>query len=175
MPRLLASRLCLAFLLTLAGLRPGLAQESEARLKAAFVYRFLQFVDWPGGSGDSGGKLQVCVAGRDDLAGAWADIEGKVVRGRRLEMREISAPGQLERCHAVYLGSGVSLPDWLEPARQARVLTLSDQAGFAARGGMIELLRRDNRLRFEINLAASRAAGLYVSSNLLKLATQVHE
>ena len=77
----------------------------------------------------------------------------------------------------VFLGQtgADSLKASLSQSRAAHVLTVSDQPDFAASGGMIGMIRLDNRLQFEINVGAAREAGLRVSSNLLRLARSIYE
>jgi len=174
-----SSRLLLAGLVLLFGSGVhAAAQDLEQQLKAAFLYRFAQFVDWPQETGpDRSRQLVLCLLGTDTFAGALDSISGKTVHERELAVRYITSPRQLDQCHMVFLSrpSAETMKMTLQQSRQNHVLTVSDQPAFAATGGMIELLRQDNQFRFEINLRAAREADLSVSSNLLRLARRVYE
>ena len=169
----------LAGLLLCVGLLPHAAAEDlERQLKAAFLYRFAQFVEWPQeAGGERSRQLVLCVLGPDVFEGALNSIVGKTVRERELVVKPIASPRQVGQCQMVFLAQPgpEAMKTTLNQSRQARVLTVSDQPGFAASGGMIELLRQDNRLQFEINLGATREAGLLVSSNLLRLARRIYD
>jgi hypothetical protein len=174
-----SNRRLLAVLLLLIGLLSHAAAEDlERQLKAAFLYRFAQFVEWPHeAGGEPSRQLVLCMLGTDVFEGALNSIAGKTVRERELVVKFVASPRQLGQCHMVFLaepGPEV-LKTTVNQGRQAHVLTVSDQPGFAASGGMIELLRQNNRLQFEINLGAAREAGLVVSSNLLRLARRIYE
>lgn len=148
----------------------------EAQLKAAFVYNFARFVEWPAASfNDAGDRLQLCVAGQGPVARLLPELEGRTAQGRELQVRSISSTTEAKACHMIFV-SGVGEPrvaDVLQVARGLAVLTVSDVSGFADAGGVIGLVRVDDRLQFEINLIAARARGLKVSAHLLKLARTV--
>lgn len=153
------------------------AQNVEQKLKAAFLYRFAQFVDWPQQAvAKFDGQLVLCLLGNDSLDGALGEIEGKSLGERNIAIRYIVKPQQLAQCHVAYINQPRSAwEDVQHHAQLASVLTVSDSKGFAGTGGMIELVRADNRLNFIINLHAAKAAGLHISAQLLKLARQVYE
>ena len=147
---------------------------SEAALKAAFVYNFAKFVEWPANTAATD-ALTVCVAGtRPELATSLAGLAGKSAQGRALAVKNNVLAADLDSCQVLYLGS-----DARALAGQARgragLLTVSDVPGFAQSGGMIGLFSEGERIRFEINPRSAEAAGLKVSSQLIKLAKVVQE
>jgi hypothetical protein len=169
----------LAALLLFLGLSSHAAAEDlERQLKAAFLYRFAQFVEWPHeAEGERSRQLVLCVLGTDQFEGALYSIVGKPVRERELVVKFIAVPRMLGLCHMAFFAQpGLEATKAaLQQSRQAHVLTVSDLPGFAASGGMIELVRQDKRLQFEINLGAAREAGLQISSNLLRLARRIYD
>lgn len=178
---MMRTRLCRwsALVLILCGLgTPALAQQVERPLKAAFLYRFAQFVEWPPGTWEAPTQpFVLCVLGPDVFEGALDTIAGKAVRGQALTVKALSSPRQLGQCHMAFISrpDAETLQSALSQSRSHHVLTVSDQPGFAAAGGMIQFVSQDNRLQFEINHGAARAGGLQVSSKLLHLARRVYE
>lgn len=171
-------RLLAGLFLSVGLLSHALAEDMERQLKAAFLYRFAQFVEWPQeADAERSRQLVLCLLGTDVFEGALNTIVGKTVRERELAVRFIASPRQLGQCHMVFLGQPgpEAMKTTLMQSRNAHVLTVSDQPGFAAAGGMIELVRQGTRLQFEINLGAAREAGLLVSSNLLRLARRIYD
>jgi hypothetical protein len=155
----------------------ALAQAPEAGVKAAFTLNFAKFAHWPDGATDpQDAQLRVCVAGHSPVGASLQSSEGERVGGRRLAVDVVRLPGNVTGCHLLYVSD-------LDLARERRVLaslsrlpilTVSDIPGFAAAGGMIELVILDRRLRFEINLEVVRRAGMRLDPDLLRLATRVH-
>ena len=147
---------------------------SEAALKAAFVYNFAKFVEWPANTAATD-ALTVCVAGtRPELATSLAGLAGKSAQGRALAVKNNVLAADLDSCQVLYLGSDASALAGQARGR-AGLLTVSDVPGFAQSGGMIGLFSEGERIRFEINPRSAEAAGLKVSSQLIKLAKVVQE
>lgn len=178
MPR---SPLVSLLIVLLATLGPGLgdartADDVEYPIKAALLYRFAQFTEWPASALAGHDQLTLCVLGEDPFGGLLDGIAGNSVQQRKLAVQRIADPQQLNQCHIVFVGA--TKPDTLSHAikrsRQLNVLTVADAKGFAAAGGMIQFVIVDNRVQFEINSAAADKAGLKLSSHLLKLARVLH-
>jgi hypothetical protein len=155
----------------------GGAPEAEASLeravKAAYVYNFTKFVWWPVESPFARAPVfTVGVLGDDPLADALeATLRGKRMAGRRFAVRRFRTAGDVVPCPVLYVGRGQSgsLRRLLDQLRGWPVLTVGDAGGFTSAGGVIALFPDDSRVRFEVQLAAARAAGLEVSSKLLRL------
>ncbi|WP_018413113.1 YfiR family protein [Methyloversatilis thermotolerans] len=142
---------------------------SEEQLKAAFVFNFAKYVEWPSGVT---GPVVACTLGSDAMASALLSFEGRPVSGRSFQLRRVSVPDDVAACNVVVLSD-------MEPNRMEEVLrrvpvqgvlTVSDIDGFTEAGGMIAMMRVGDRLQFEINNAALQRANLKASSQLLKLA-----
>jgi hypothetical protein len=163
----------------------------EYRLKAAFVYRFLQFTEWPAevfASDDA--PLVVAVVGDDPFDGALEQaLAGKTVGRRAIRLAHLPAPpdsnagmggaGRASDCHLLFVPPSLAPQDVVDLLRQVRgapVLTVSDGgAEFTQDGGVLRLLVEDNRVRFEVNLTAVRRQQLKMSAQVLKLARVYEE
>jgi hypothetical protein len=147
----------------------------EYRLKAAFLYRFPQFVEWPARALDGRATVDLCVVAPNPF-GAVLDelVEGETLGGRVLRVRQLDGGAQAPSCHVVFLpGDAAVRRIVLRQVATVPVLTVSDSPQFLNEGGIIQLSVVDNRVRFEINASAADRAGLRLSSQLLRLALNV--
>jgi hypothetical protein len=146
----------------------------EASVRAAYLYQFTRFVEWPAAAQTD--PIQVCVVGRDPF-GPVLDraVADRRVGGRRLAVRRLPDPARAAECHLAFLSAGHEPPPSQIVSRLSRrpVLLVSDEVHFASRGGMIGFTRDADRVRFEVNPQAAEAAGLRISSRLLGLARVV--
>jgi len=147
----------------------------EHQVKAAFLAKFGDFVDWPDSAfADPAAPAVLCVLGRDPF-GSSLDraVRGERIHGRPIVLRRVTVLERTSGCHLAYLGAGVQDPVVvLRRLAGAPVLTITDQARDEARG-VIDFTLRDNRVRFRINDADAAGHGLTVSSKLLALALSV--
>ena len=146
----------------------------EYQVKAAFLFNFVKFVDWPDQSfTDKNSFLIIGVTGGDPIRSALEKtFQGKTVKGRSIVIQEIKTKGQGKTCHVIFL-TGLDkrqMDAWLETLKEKAVLTIGESDNFAAQGGMINFFLQDDRVRFEINPQAAEKAGLKISSQLLALA-----
>jgi hypothetical protein len=148
----------------------------EYPVKAAFLYHFLEFVEWPAASPLPPSRVTIGVLGRDPF-GEVLDkaILKKVVAGRTLTVRRFTSIAALERCEILFISSSEMprLAEILGRLKGAAVLTVGEADSFAQRGGMIGFVLEDDRVRLEINRAAAERAGLQISSKLLAVARLV--
>jgi hypothetical protein len=162
----------LAFLLAAAPARP--APVDEYAVKAAFLYNFAKFVEWPGGVFATHPEThRFCIYGVDLFGPALLQkLEKKVVQGRRVVILHPALPQELAACQIVFLSRGddARLPEVLRAVGRLPVLLVGEIEGFAERGGMINFVVEEDRVHFEINRRAAAATGLQVSSKLLDLA-----
>jgi hypothetical protein len=181
----LLSRLALAAVLLRpeAGPAPAAALAAalptEYEVKAAYLYNFAKFVEWPQDAfKDGSAPFVIAVVGRDPFGAALDQIlAGKSVNGHPVEVLRVSDPDQARGAHIVYVGSadGGSVTPALRRVSGDGVLTVGDGEDFAARGGIIGFRTQDRRVRFDINAQRAERAGLKLSSQLLKLARIVGE
>jgi hypothetical protein len=158
--------------------RAQVAPPSEYDVKAAFLYNFARFGEWPHAAfPDGGGKLRLCVIGGDPFGAALGAISGKPVGTRSVEILRLDPSDDARRCHIAFIGGG-NLAAATQIARRIErlpILTVAEVQGFAAGGGAIEFYLVDNRVRFAINPDAAQRAGVTLSSQLLRLAQIVQE
>jgi YfiR/HmsC-like len=144
---------------------------SEYQVKAAFLYNFVKFIDWPATRNE--GPIELCVLGKDPFGGAIEHVtEGKTVNGRPFAIRHIGDIAAARSCHVLFVSRSeagrVSLI--AKTVHAWNILTVSDVDRFCERGGIIAFLMDGQRVRFEINPAIAASAGLKISSKLLQLA-----
>jgi hypothetical protein len=182
--------LLLVFLLQAAvpGLWPAQAQENrppDYRVKAAFMYNFGKFVEWPATAfASNNAPLVIGVLGGDPFHGDCERIvANKSINGHPVIVRHISHPdsvGQasgypdMKSCHILFISASGSdnMPDILDALKGASVLTVTDNLDhFATSGVIINFVMENQSVRFEINDNAARRAGLKISSKLLMLRT----
>lgn len=144
----------------------------EYRLKAAFLYNFALFTEWPA---DIGSTLNLCVYGPDPFGEEIDALQGKPVGDRRIVVRRVASVEGLRVCQVVFIAdsSSDSISRVLSTLRGATVLIIADAPGAAKRGVALNMSVVKNKITFEANLTAARAANLKLSSKLLGLATEV--
>ena len=150
---------------------------SEYEVKAAFLLNFTKFVEWPASAfAEAKSPLTICVFGKDPFGHTLDDVlAGEDVSGRPLRARRITRPPEPGECQVLFLANGTEdVRDVLRGA-MGGVLTVGDNAGFLARGGIIGFVIDNRRVRFDINQAAADAAGLKLSSRLLMVARAVEK
>ena len=173
-----ASRL-LVFI-TVSGLTCVQAQTpSEYQLKAAIIYNFSKFVDWPSRAGtDPSQPLVIGILG-DDPFGREIDgvIYGKTANGRRLVIKRFSNLRDLSPCHILFVSSSQknNLKQIFDSVAGSGVLTVGETDRFAEAGGVINLNIIDGKVHLIINQAAAERAGLRISAKLLGLAQVIRK
>lgn len=149
-------------------------QASEAQVKAAFIYNFALFTDWPADAMQADAPIVVCVTAQHPLQAALEKLTGKPMRGHRLEIRKIN-DGAVAGCHVLVFDARTANGVRVDPAMP--VLTVSDSPGSGGAAGslepMIALTLQDDRVVFDIDTVAARQARLRLSSQLLRLARTV--
>jgi hypothetical protein len=159
-----------------AGLHAQGGAGDEQRLKAAFVFRFPQFVTWPTTAVSGRETLDICVAGSEGTARALRDLtSGESLNGLRLLVRENPVEQNLASCHVLVLPGPRPDRDLIKRAAAKAILTVGESPTFLDEGGIIQLKVIDRRVRFEISLPAAERAGVTLSSQLLRLAAAVRE
>ena len=153
---------------------------AASSVKAAFVYQFANFVEWPEASFENiSSPLKIGVAGDDELLEALR----KIVVGKKIGLRsvEIVANGVLDDdfhdCHILFNGANdqKSLAAYIKRQNGSAILAVSDSPSFTRDGGIIRLFDADKKIGIEINIDAAERAHLRISSKLLRLATVVHD
>lgn len=139
----------------------------EYQVKAAYLYNFVKFVEWPAGA--LTGPLTICTAAPNPFGGALEDIvRGELIAGHPIATRIVEAP--VPGCNVLFVPRGAAAGDYLRGVRMSPVLTVGESKDFVAQGGIISFVLDAGMIRFEIDQEAARRAGLQVSSRLLRLA-----
>ena len=152
---------------------------AEYEVKAAFLFNFARFVEWPPGAFASPtAPIGVCVLGEDPFGDALNRVvAGKTLGDRSLAVRRGKKVKELGGCEIIFVSSSEHerVPEILQELGKAPVLTVGESADFAAEGGDVQFTLEDNHVRFLVNVDATERAGLKVSSKLLTLAHVVHD
>jgi hypothetical protein len=188
MPRSTAKRralllCCTALLASLAGWPAGRADAAESddalehRVKAAFLYKFAGYVDWPPAAfAGADTPITIGVIGSEPLATELAQVvTGRTVNNRSIAVRRIKAGEALAGVHILFVGNAerARLSQHARNAQAHSVLTVSESEGALEQGSMINFVVADRRVRFEVALDSAEKGGLRLSSRLLAVAQQV--
>lgn len=153
------------------------AATPEYELKAVFLFRFAEFVEWPPQAfADAQAPLTICVLGDDPFGGYLDDtVRGEKVNDRPLLVRRLTDVDSASACHIVFISGSEheQMRRDLAALKGRSILTVSDNDGFDRAGGMIGLALADNKIRLQVNPDAAKAADLKLSSKLLVTATIV--
>lgn len=159
---------------------------AEYEIKAAYLYNFLLFIEWPEledtpPSGDgSPGTLTIGIVGKDVFGAHFAKVEGKLIktRNKKLVVKRFGSFHDgldVTKCQLLFIASSEkrNLEKILSRAKGKPILTVSEMSGFLERGGMVNLTKEKGRIRFEINRTPASVSGLRPSSHLLLCASRV--
>jgi hypothetical protein len=139
----------------------------EYRLKAGYLFNFVKFVEWP--SAVDSDSLSICVAGHNPFGSILAEIvRDEEVNDRALATRVIVTPEP--GCDVVFVPEDVASTPYLRAARGTPILTVGETPDFIAKGGIINFVREERKVRFQISAPAADRARLRISSHLLRLA-----
>jgi hypothetical protein len=148
---------------------------SEYQVRAAYLYNFGKFVEWPA-TATNQVAFDICVLGQDPFTQTLdATLAGKTLEGKPVEIKNIAKPQEAAGCRILFIGSTQAshLREILAGLDQNPVLTVSDIPDFIQHGGMIQFVLEGERVRFSVNLANAESARLTLSSELLKVAVDV--
>jgi hypothetical protein len=168
-----ASLVLVATLCAAAGIAYGANADvaSDVAVKAAFLYNFAKFAEWP--ALPPGAPIAVCVVGDDQIADALVEtVRGQNISGHTLAVSRPRDSATWRSCNLLFVANAETqrAADGLDGIRTLPVLTVSDGKGFAQAAGIIELYVEGGRMRFAINVDAAERSGLRLSSRLLGLA-----
>jgi hypothetical protein len=161
-------------LLVLAGAGAGAAAAAapkevslEYQVKAAYLFNFAKFVEWPGDPRT--GPITICVAGQNPFGDVLEEtLRGEMVNDRPLEQRLIQNPDPA--CHIVFVPQGVATASYLQALHDAPTLTVGETPDFINQGGIVNFVLENGKVRFQIDSKAAGRTDLRISSHLLRLA-----
>ena len=145
----------------------------ESQIKAAFLFNFGKFVEWPEPAASPNGLLTICITGNDEVARALQHLAaGKTVNGKEVKVVLLRVLDSSGSCQILFIGraAGKDKKALLEKTQNVPVLTVGEEEDFAGQGGIVNFLSEKRSIHFEVNLEAATQSGLKISSKLLALA-----
>ena|SRR5438270_321265 len=166
-------------LLLAPGLNLNAQSVSEDQVKAAYMYNFAKFVEWPPGDfASTTAPFRFCVLDDRSFQSELIQVvKGKAIAGRPVIVVPVQNTDDFGNCHILFVGSSKAdqLPHIIATLRNRSVLSVGETEGFVDEGGIISFVLQDNRVRFQVNHKAAKQAGLEISSRLLAVAKVVIE
>jgi hypothetical protein len=139
----------------------------EYRVKAAYLFNFTKFVEWPAAALRADEPLTICIAGMNPFGDTLDEtLRGESVGGRPLTARAVTDG---DGCHVLFVPEGVPAATLLLNMRAKPVLTVGESPEFLRQGGVVNFVMQDGKVRFEISQDAATKAHLRISSHLLRL------
>jgi hypothetical protein len=168
---------CTLILLLGSGLFFLSAQKPPAReyqLKAAFLFNFSQFAEWPGHTfSGSNAPIVIGILGEDPF-GNYIDeiVKGEEVQGRPLIIQRYHSIEEIKTCHILFIRphKTIKQESILSGLKGRSILLVGEDSDFIKEGGMIRFSMVDNKIHFQINPEAAKGVGITISSKLLRLA-----
>ena len=177
---MLTCAVCLTLIAASASWSAGAADDSETlelRVKAAFLYKFVGYVEWPPKSFERPETpVTIGVIGAESLAAELTQaVTGRTVNDRPVAVKRLKPGESLAGVHVLFVGrsENARLDQLAQSAQPRSILTVSESDGALARGSVINFVLTGGRVRFEIALDSAEKSGLKLSSRLLAVAQQV--
>jgi len=180
--RSVAALLAGALLLAALAMAAAVAGEAnsgalEAQVKAAYIYRFAELIDWPPEAfAGSAAPLTIGVVEADQVATELNQLrQTRQIKGRAVQVRTLRAGDAASGIQVLYLGAqeGARVKRQLEAAPSQGVLYITDGAGTLGAGSAISFVQVDNRIRFDVSVAHAERSGLKISARLLAVAHKI--
>ncbi|EKD42700.1 MAG: hypothetical protein ACD_73C00054G0002 [uncultured bacterium] len=153
------------------------AAVTEYQLKAAFLFHFFEFVEWPKTTDDSvNTPFLIGVLGKNPFGSILEEtLRNKIVNDKPVKVEYIEELKNLNKYHILFISSSKkdSLPEIFQSLQGSHVLTVGETESFNEKGGIINFILQGQKVRFSINNEAAKNAGLKISSRLLQLATRL--
>jgi hypothetical protein len=183
--------LCLGLIVTqIASAETSSAKYKEYEVKAAFIFNFLKFIDWPQGKTAENGPIVIGIIGEDHFGPATDVFKDKSLEEHKLVVKRFEGIEQIKKmpdkdknerldaiknCHVLFISQSEQkqIRDIIEIVNNKGTLTVSDSDDFIESGGIINFFTEDNKIRFDINQSAAEKNGLKIRSQLLRLAKRV--
>lgn len=166
-----------AFALVLLCAYPALLASAQSatenQVKAAYLFNFAKFVEWPAETFDKADSpMNFCSLGRSGVVDEMDSVRGKSVHGHMITVKHLHGPEDIKGCHLVFMASSAvkNQQRLLQAARGLPMLLVGETSGFALAGGTINFIQENERLLFEISIKAAESAHLKISSRLLAVA-----
>ncbi len=170
------------------------APSQEYKIKAAFLYNFLKFIDWPTDKeADHNEPITLGIIGKDPFGKAFEPVKDKKINDREVVIKRFKSvaelkklgkegeaeldkqSGELKNCHLLFICSSEKdgIEEIIAAIKDRPVLTVADTEDFLKSGGIINFVMEEQKVRFEISDAAAKRSKLQIRSQLLRLAKKV--
>jgi hypothetical protein len=162
--------------LTLAAPAAQAQPVTEQDIKAVFLFKFTNFVEWPSSAWQGTDPFRFCVAANKEMTAIIErTMKDETVNGHVVEIRPVDAPEDARRCHILFIGRSemARAPVLLGEVRDRPVLTVGESEDFLTKGGAIGFVLAERRVTFDINVANAKRGGLSMSSRLLQVARKL--
>jgi hypothetical protein len=172
--------------------KSGTQQNLEYTIKAAFLFNFVKFVDWPPVKEANNVPVTIGIIGKDPFGKAFDTIKDKQVKGRPTVIKYFKSykdlktadsnstksadtTENLKKCHLLFICQSEkdSLAEITALAQKSSILTVGEMPEMLQSGGIIKFLIEEDKVRFDINLTSARQSSLTIRSQLLRLAKRV--
>jgi hypothetical protein len=153
------------------------AAASEYEVKAAFLFQFSRFVEWPPEAfASADAPLVICVLGKNPFGSTLREIaQGESVQAHALVVKSHDRVEDVGECHIVFLSSSEEAitQQVLTSLAGKRILTVGDSDDFTRRGGVIGFVTVNGKVKLQVNRSSAETAQLRISAKLLRVAEQV--
>ncbi len=152
-------------------------ENKEYYVKAAFLLNFTKFVEWPSQALPDTSIIVICILGMDPYGDALKTIEDKVVKKSKIIVKKVSSVEDIGECNILFISRSErkKLSEILIKTKDLPILTVADIRRFCQSGGIVNFLTVKKKVRMEINVNATKRAGLKISSKLLSLSKIIRE
>ncbi|MDD5322257.1 MAG: YfiR family protein [Methylococcales bacterium] len=147
--------------------------DTESAVKIGFLYNFFKFIDWPQ-SVDTSGGYRLCTTGGNSLGTSLLALQDKTINNKHLSIKGGVSGKELKNCHMVFIGADEDISKPIGDLQGLAVVTVSDKTDFINQGGMLGLVKYNNRLAFEVNLDVANSVDIRFSAKILELAKRIH-
>ncbi len=147
---------------------------NEYQVKAAFLYNFIAFTEWPD---DIDQTLNLCIYGEDYFGQEIDKLQAKSVGNNSIKVIRLTSLEKSKACHVLFISKSAikDLPNILASIQGEPVLTIADSPEAASKGAIINMNLTQNKINFEVNLESAHRVRLSISSRLLQLAAKVYQ
>lgn len=153
-------------------------KRGEYEVKAAFIYNFLKFIEWPDKVfTDNPFTMNLCIVGENPFGNAINSYQGDKVSNRTIAIKKSESLQDIRNCHVVFISRSEKdrIQQIMKALRGSNILSIGDTDTFEKQGVIINFSIVENKVRFNINVNAARQSGLRISSKLLKLSRAVYD
>lgn len=149
--------------------------KDEYEIKAGFLARFADYIEWPGGMNiyDTSKPFVIGIIGQSPISTHLENRRPyKRIRGRKMNIKHFLSPEEIKDCHILFIAKSAKkdLPQILSITKNKPILTVGDTEGFARRGVHINIYRQGNKLRYEVNETTIRSSQFDINYHLLRYA-----